>query len=35
MLKVTCYPGEKDEYEKGLSYIVSICGTFFVAWVFN
>jgi len=35
MLRLTCYPGEKNEYEKGLSYCVSIIGTFFLAWVFN
>ena len=35
LLQLTCYAGEKDDYERGMTYVVSICGTFFLGWTFN
>ena len=35
MLIITCYAGEKDDYDRGLSYVVAFCGTFFLGWTFN
>ena len=32
---MTCYAGEKDDYDRGVTYVVSVCGTIFIGWIFD